>query len=109
MTEKVRDLDEEPQILVTNKVTQSRMADIKDESDAAAVNASEAGDNSTPISSDPKGDSTSPTTQAVVPSSPQSPPNGGVRAWLQVLGSFCLYFNTWGKLHILVANRWLSK
>lgn len=23
-------------------------------------------------------------------------PNGGIRAWLQVLGSFCLYFNTWG-------------
>ena len=26
------------------------------------------------------------------------PPNGGLTAWLQVLGSFCLYFNTWSVL-----------
>ena len=25
----------------------------------------------------------------------QSPPNGGVRAWLQVLGSFLVFFNIW--------------
>ncbi|KAK7943566.1 MFS general substrate transporter [Apiospora aurea] len=25
-------------------------------------------------------------------------PNSGVAAWLQVLGAFCLYFNTWGLL-----------
>ncbi|KAK8044135.1 monocarboxylate [Apiospora rasikravindrae] len=25
-------------------------------------------------------------------------PNSGVTAWLQVLGAFCLYFNTWGLL-----------
>ncbi|KDN65176.1 putative major facilitator superfamily transporter [Colletotrichum sublineola] len=25
-----------------------------------------------------------------------APPNGGLRAWLQVLASFCIYFNTWG-------------
>ncbi|KAK9778625.1 putative Major facilitator superfamily domain-containing protein [Seiridium cardinale] len=24
------------------------------------------------------------------------PPDGGLTAWLQVLGSFCLYWNTWG-------------
>lgn len=24
-----------------------------------------------------------------------SVPNGGLRAWLQVLGAFCLFFNTW--------------
>ncbi|KAF3765178.1 MFS general substrate transporter [Cryphonectria parasitica EP155] len=24
------------------------------------------------------------------------PPNGGLRAWLQVLGAFFMYFNTWG-------------
>ena len=24
-----------------------------------------------------------------------APPNGGLRAWLQVLGSFFLFFNTW--------------
>lgn len=23
------------------------------------------------------------------------PPNGGLRAWLQVVGSFFLFFNTW--------------
>ncbi|KAF2767929.1 MFS general substrate transporter [Teratosphaeria nubilosa] len=30
--------------------------------------------------------------------SPQAdpPPDGGIRAWLQVLGSFILFFNTWG-------------
>ncbi|KAK3070549.1 hypothetical protein LTR53_010286 [Teratosphaeriaceae sp. CCFEE 6253] len=27
------------------------------------------------------------------------PPNGGVQAWLQVLGSWCLFFNTWGLLN----------
>lgn len=26
------------------------------------------------------------------------PPNGGLHAWLQVLGAFFMYFNTWGKL-----------
>jgi hypothetical protein len=25
-----------------------------------------------------------------------APPDGGVRAWTQALGSFVLYFNTWG-------------
>lgn len=29
---------------------------------------------------------------------PQAIPNGGVQAWLQVLGAFCIYFNTWGLL-----------
>ncbi|CAH0040467.1 unnamed protein product [Clonostachys solani] len=27
---------------------------------------------------------------------PDSIPNQGLRAWMQVVGSFCLYFNTWG-------------
>ncbi|TKA76765.1 hypothetical protein B0A55_03651 [Friedmanniomyces simplex] len=27
------------------------------------------------------------------------PPNGGLQAWLQVLGSWCLFFNTWGLLN----------
>ena len=34
------------------------------------------------------------------PSQPQAsylPPNGGAKAWLQVLGSWMLIFNTWGK------------
>ena len=26
---------------------------------------------------------------------PEGPPNGGLAAWLQVLGSFTLFFNTW--------------
>lgn len=26
---------------------------------------------------------------------PGPPPNGGLQAWLQVLGGFCLFFNTW--------------
>lgn len=27
----------------------------------------------------------------------QGPPDGGTTAWLQVLGAFFMYFNTWGK------------
>lgn len=27
----------------------------------------------------------------------KGPPNGGLKAWLQILGAFFLYFNTWGK------------
>ena len=27
------------------------------------------------------------------------PPNGGLQAWLQVVGSWCLFFNTWGLLN----------
>lgn len=27
----------------------------------------------------------------------KGPPNGGSKAWLQILGAFFLYFNTWGK------------
>lgn len=30
---------------------------------------------------------------------PGPPPNGGIKAWLQVVGSFMLYFNTWGILN----------
>lgn len=28
----------------------------------------------------------------------ETPPNGGLEAWLQVVGAFFMYFNTWGKL-----------
>lgn len=31
-----------------------------------------------------------------VPANPNPPPNGGAKAWLNVIGSFMLYFNTWG-------------
>jgi hypothetical protein len=30
------------------------------------------------------------------PSTPPSPPNGGLQAWLQVAGAFFLFFNSWG-------------
>ncbi|KAI8167533.1 hypothetical protein KHU50_006487 [Colletotrichum sp. SAR 10_65] len=30
------------------------------------------------------------------PAAPAGPPNGGLQAWLHILGSFLLYFNTWG-------------
>jgi hypothetical protein len=33
------------------------------------------------------------------PAGPPPPPNGGTRAWLQVLGAFFLNFNTWGLLN----------
>ncbi|KAJ5142955.1 uncharacterized protein N7515_001742 [Penicillium bovifimosum] len=33
------------------------------------------------------------------PAGPAPPPNGGTTAWLNVLGSFMLYFNTWGILN----------
>ncbi|GJC99233.1 major facilitator superfamily transporter [Colletotrichum higginsianum] len=38
--------------------------------------------------------STSPTTEKA--SIPAGPPDGGLQAWLHILGSFFLYFNTWG-------------
>lgn len=28
----------------------------------------------------------------------QEPPNGGFRAWLHVVASFCIYFNSYGAL-----------
>lgn len=27
----------------------------------------------------------------------QGPPDGGTTAWLQVMGAFFMYFNTWGR------------
>ena len=33
------------------------------------------------------------------PPSPPPPPNGGLQAWLQVMGGFMLFFNTWGLLN----------
>lgn len=36
---------------------------------------------------------------------PSRPPNGGTRAWLQVLGSFMLYMNTWGESHGTIINQ----
>lgn len=38
----------------------------------------------------------SPAALAVAPSGVPKQPNGGLDAWLQVLGGFFVYFNTWG-------------
>lgn len=44
-------------------------------------------------------DSTPDEKPAAPPSNaPGPPPNGGLQAWLQVLGSWMLFFNTWGIL-----------
>ena len=40
-----------------------------------------------------------PATDAEKQDDPGPPPNGGFQAWLQVLGSFFLFFNCWGKSH----------
>lgn len=34
----------------------------------------------------------------------RSVPNGGLTAWLQVLGSFFLFFNTWGTVNTFVST-----
>jgi len=35
------------------------------------------------------------TADAEAAAKPDGPPNGGLRAWLQVVGAFVLLFNTW--------------
>lgn len=35
--------------------------------------------------------------KAQPPQPPKKKPNGGIQAWLQVVGSFILYLNTWGE------------
>ncbi|KAI1841010.1 hypothetical protein JX265_012887 [Neoarthrinium moseri] len=35
--------------------------------------------------------------------SPRVIPDSGVQAWLQVLGAFCIYFNTWGRSSVPVS------
>lgn len=39
------------------------------------------------------------TEQPPKPAETPPPPNGGTRAWLQVLGAFFLNFNTWGLIN----------
>lgn len=63
-----------------------------DASVAAADNGSSSND--TP----PTSSQTSPTAEKST--TPAAPPNGGLQAWLHILGSFFLYFNTWGEYHI---------
>jgi hypothetical protein len=47
------------------------------------------------------------------PSIHDGPPDGGLLAWLQVAGSFCLYFCTWGTtslfINILFDRNWLIR
>ena len=33
-------------------------------------------------------------------------PNGGLKAWLQVLGSFFLFWNTWGAINLERPQHW---
>jgi len=33
--------------------------------------------------------------QATPASAPDTVPNGGLVAWVQVAGAFCIFFNTW--------------
>ncbi|KAK6213614.1 major facilitator superfamily transporter [Colletotrichum tabaci] len=56
----------------------------------AAADASVVANDSPPTSTS----QTSPTTEKA--SVPAGPPDGGLQAWLHILGSFFLYFNTWG-------------
>lgn len=47
----------------------------------------------------------------VVAKLPPTPPDGGMKAWLQVLGSWCLVFNTWGRFckpNLSLTTRWLT-
>lgn len=37
--------------------------------------------------------------RSTAPDNPSPPPNGGLVAWLQVLASFMVFFNTWGVLN----------
>ncbi|KAI8189702.1 Aspyridones efflux protein apdF [Colletotrichum sp. SAR 10_86] len=71
----------------------------QNEKDAAAAAAQDASvvvaDNGSTNDSPPTSSSqTSP--PAEKPAAPAGPPNGGLQAWLHILGSFLLYFNTWG-------------
>ncbi|KAI1866409.1 hypothetical protein JX265_007710 [Neoarthrinium moseri] len=45
------------------------------------------------ISPPPKAD-----VESAPPRAPPAPPNGGLKAWLQVVGSWAIVFNTWGTI-----------
>lgn len=64
------------------------------EADEAAMTAN---DSVSKNGDDSPGSSDGAPAPAPAPVPAASPPNGGLQAWLQVFGSFCLYFNTWGK------------
>ncbi|WYZ41827.1 hypothetical protein EsH8_V_000722 [Colletotrichum jinshuiense] len=53
-------------------------------------------DRSFPSSSDDGNITDDQSTKDSPSSKPSDPPDGGLKAWLQVLGSFFIYFNTWG-------------
>lgn len=46
-----------------------------------------------------------PQTTVAQPSDIDPPPNGGTVAWLQVLGSFFLFWNSWLDLHYFFAGK----
>lgn len=52
----------------------------------------------TESSSSPEDTASTPPSSGNPVVAPDSIPNQGLPAWMQVVGSFCLYFNTWGKL-----------
>ncbi|CBF89303.1 hypothetical protein AN0528.2 [Aspergillus nidulans FGSC A4] len=52
-----------------------------------------------PADEKPSPPETTPHAPTAAPGGPPPPPNGGLLAWLNVLGSFMLYFNTWGILN----------
>jgi MFS family permease len=50
-----------------------------------------------PASEQPANSNVSP--QNASSQAPSPPPNGGTQAWMQVVASFCIFFNTWGVLN----------
>ena len=40
-----------------------------------------------------------PSPEVATPTAPPPPPDGGITAWLQVVGAFMIFFNTWGLIN----------
>jgi hypothetical protein len=103
----------EPQLAYDEKIAQDVMDDSRSSSSAAAEHKEEGSilEKATPTA--PSGDDFVPPPTAEAPDNVEqqaeqahpkgqahandisSVPNGGLRAWLQVVGSFSLFFNTW--------------
>jgi hypothetical protein len=71
------------------------LGDVEKRERVSANSVDEAGTGSLPAV--PAPDEALPPQPATIAAVAPAAANGGTRAWLQVLGSFCLYFNTWGK------------
>ncbi|CAN8105568.1 unnamed protein product [Discula destructiva] len=85
---------------MTSSITESLMVDERDTGEVNDVAAS-----NTIVTTLPYGSGSLPEHQQKLelpyephmsPSSPPKAPDGGLQAWLQVLGGFFIYFNTWG-------------